>query len=129
MKQKILSAVIALSLLIGGASYAKEPVRKNNSFDVTVLDKTNNRVLHKERFTFTTEGERDTYVKLVYQIGDFFAGGLQFTLMLHPNSSYEALISPVPGGKAVSSEITSSKEVEVSMEWKKTVYTFKTKPL
>lgn len=129
MKLGIFGAAIALLLLVAGASFAKEPTRKNSSFDVTVLDKTNNRVLHKERFTFAPEGEKDTYVKLIYQVGDFFGGGLQFSLMLHPDSAYEAFISPVPDGKAASSGITSSKKVEVFMEWNKTTYTFTAKPL
>jgi hypothetical protein len=129
MKLGVFGAAIASLLLIAGASFAKEQAPKSNSFDVTVFDKTNNRVLHKEHFTFAPEGDNGTYVKLIHQIGDFFGGGLQFSLMLHPDSTYEAFISPVPGGKAVSSGITSSKKIEVFMEWNKTAYTFTAKRL
>jgi len=128
MKLLVLGAAVAIFLLIGGASYAKEPTR-TTSFDVTVLDKTNNRVLHQERFTFAPDGEEDTYIKLIYQIGNFFGGGLQFTLILHPNNKYEALISPVPDGKTVTSGVTSSKNAEVFIEWNKTAYAFTAKPL
>jgi len=120
-------AIAIAALLFSGMSYAKESPRKDNTFDVIVLDKTNNRVLHKERFTFGPIEDGSTRVKLIYQIGEFF-GGLQFTLMAYPNGAYEALISPVPDGKIVTSESAFSKKVELSTEWNKVTYTFSVDP-
>ncbi|SDH23818.1 hypothetical protein SAMN04487926_10312 [Paraburkholderia steynii] len=128
MKLFVLKAAVGVLLFIGGVSYAEEPARKI-SFDVTVLDRTSNVMLHQERFTFSPDGEDDDYIKLIYQIGDFFGGGLQFTLMLHPKNIYEAFISPVPDGKPVTSGIISSKKSVVYVEWRKTAYMFIVKPL
>lgn len=128
MRLFLFGLIVAISLSNGGISYADESVRRT-SFEVTVLDKTNNLMLHHEIFTFSPDGENDDYIKLIYQIGDFFDGGLQFTLMLHPKNTYEAFISPVPDGRSVTSGTTSSNKTEVSVEWRKSAYIFIVKPL
>lgn len=122
MRAVFVSLAISI-LLFAGVAHAKEQAAIGTSFDVAVSDKTNNRVLHKERFTFSPIRDGGATVKLIYQIGEFL-GGLQFTLMLYSNGTYEAFISPVPDGKVVSSGAVSSKNATVQIDWSGTAYGF-----
>ena len=111
----------------GSAFPRKSPPPKSTSFEAVVWDKTSHRALHTERFTFSAEADNVAHVKLIHEIGDFFGGGLQFSLMLYPDNSYQVFIMPVPGGKAVESGQTFATQVEVAMAWKNTAYTLAAK--
>ena len=126
---KYLNILLALVLSIGNYTYARTPVPKDISFNVTVVDSTNKRELHNQRFTFTNDGDGSRQVKLIYEIGEFVSGGLQFVLMLYSDNSYEAYITPVPDGKDISSGITVSKKIRIEKNWNNTTYAFMIEPL
>jgi hypothetical protein len=122
---KVTSFRIALLFLaLGLCSCAPRP----KSFNVIVFDATNKRDLHRERVTLRNDDSGNSAVKLVYQIGEFSEDGLQFTLLLHKENDYEALIGRMSGGNLISSGKTRF-DAMLTTEWKGTAYMYLVEPL